>query len=93
MSQSSQINIRSWLYAGQKAFEDMILGMDECVILDTNNVASSDKIHEYEAIVDCQMGGNIFTHTAQIARCYKGDDADVWDRSRGAGSPPGCKYE
>ena len=93
MSQSSQINIRSWLYLGQTALEDMILGMDECAIRDTNNVVSSDEFYECIAIVVCQMGDNIFAHAAQIAGHYKGDTAGVWDRSRGAGPPPGHIYE
>jgi hypothetical protein len=91
--QSSQINIRSWLYSGQTALEDMILGMDECAIRDTNNVVSSDEFYECIAIVVCQMGDNIFAHAAQIAGHYKGDAAGVWDRSRGAGPPPGRVYE
>ena len=93
MSQSSQINIRSWLYSGQTALEDMILGMDECAIGDTNNGVSSDEFFEYIAIVVCQMGDNIFAHAAQIAGHYKGEAASVWDRSRGAGPPPGRIYE
>jgi len=93
VSQSSQINIRSWLYVGQTALEDMILGMDECAIRDTNNVVSSDEFYECIAIVVCQMGDNIFAHAAQIAGHYKGDAAGVWDRSRGTGPPPGRIYE
>ena len=55
MSQSSQINIRIWLYAGQTALKDMILGMDEYAIRDTNNVVSSDDLYECIAIIVCQM--------------------------------------
>ena len=62
---------------GQTALEDMILGMDECIFRDTNNVVSSDEFHEYIAIVVCQMGNNIFAHAAQIAGHYKGDGADT----------------
>ena len=93
MSQNSQINIRSWLYSGQTTLEDMILGMDDCAIRDTNNVVSSDEFYECIAIVVCQMGDNIFAHAAQIAGYHKGDAAGVWDRSRGAGPPPGHIYE
>ena len=71
----------------------MILGMDECAIRDTNNVVSSDEFYECIAIVVCQMGDNIFAHAAQIAGHYKGDAAGIWDRSRGAGPPPGHIYE
>ena len=81
MSQSSQINIHSWLYSGQTALEDMILETDDCAIRDTNNVVSSDEFYECIAIVVCQMGDNIFAHAAQIAGHYKGDAAGVWDLS------------
>ena len=69
--------------------EDMILGINECAIRDTNNVVSSDEFYECIAIVVCQMGDNIFAHAAQIAGHYKSDAASVWDRCRGAGPSPG----
>ena len=93
MSQSYQIIIRSWLYFGQIALEDMTLEMDECAVRDTNDVVSSDELYECIAIIVCQMGDNIFAHAAQIAGHYKGDAAGIWDRSRGAGPPPGRIYE
>ena len=90
---TSQINIRSWRYVGQTALEDMVLGMDECAIRDTHNTVSSDEFYECIAIVVCQMGENIFAHAAQICGHYKGEAANVWDCSRGAGPPPGHTYE
>ena len=39
------------------------------------------------------MGGNIFTHAAQIAGHYKGGATGAWGRSRGAGPPPGRTYK
>ena len=93
VNQSSQINIRSWLYKGQTALQDMILGMDECAIRDTNNVVSSDEFYECIAIVVCQIENNIFAHAAQIAGHYKGEASDVWDHSQGTGPPPGHTYE
>ena len=90
---TSQINIRSWRYVGRTALEDMVLGMDECAIRDTHNTVSSDEFYECIAIVVCQMGENIFAHAAQICGHYKGEAANVWDCSRGAGPPPGHTYE
>lgn len=90
---TSQINIRSWRYGGQTALEDMVLGMDECAVRDTHNTVSSDEFYECIAIVVCQMGENIFAHAAQICGHYKGETANVWDCSRGAGPPPGHTYE
>lgn len=90
---TSQINIRSWRYVGQTALEDMVLGMDECAIRDTYNIVSSDEFDECIAIVVCQIGENIFAHAAQICGHYKGETANVWDCSRGAGPPHGHTYE
>ena len=90
---TSQINIRSWRYVGRTALEDMVLGMDECAIRDTHNTVSSDEFYECIAIVVCQMGENIFAHAAQICGHYKGEAANVWDCSCGAGPPPGHTYE
>lgn len=71
----------------------MTLEMDECAVRNTDDVVSSDELYEYIAIIVCQMGDNIFAHAAQIAGHYKGDAAGIWDRSRGAGPPPGRIYE
>ena len=66
-----------WLHVGQTTLEDMILGINECAIRDTNNIASSGEFYEFIAIVVCQMVDNIFAYAAQIAGHYKGDGADT----------------
>jgi hypothetical protein len=93
MKPGAQINIRSWRYVGETALEDMILGMDECAVRDSNNVVSSDEFYECIAIVVCQMGANIFAHAAQLSGHYKGDTTGIWDCSRGVGPPAGHSYE
>ena len=77
---------------GTTALEDMVLGIDKCATRDTHNFVSSDEFHECFAIIVYQMGGNIFSHAAQISGHHKGEASDVWDYRRGGGPSPGHTY-
>ena len=88
------INVRCWLHSGDSALEDLIVVMDECAIRDDSNQLSSEEFDECLAIVFCQTEDNCFAHLGQIVGHYKGNVAEVWDRSRSGGPPlSGGTYE
>ena len=87
------INIRSWLYSGETALEDMVLGIDEKAVRDSCNRLSSEEFDACLGIVVCRIGSNTFAHLAQVVGHYRGDQTQVWDRSRGNGPPAGETYE
>lgn len=87
------INIRSWLYIGDHALENMVLGMEENAVRDGINQLSSDEFDACVAIVVCRMGNNTFGHLGQIIGHYRGDATQIWDRSHDNGPADGSTYE
>jgi len=87
------ITVRSWLYAGSCALENMVLGMEERAVRDGGNHLSTDEFDACLAIVVCRIGPNFYAHLSQVAGHYKGDASGIWDRSRGSGAPEGTAYE
>ena len=91
--QGFSINVRCWCHRGEGALEDLVLGIDERAVRDDSNQLSSDEFDECLAIVFCQVHQNCFAHLGQITGHYKGNAAEVWDRSRFNGPPEGETYE
>ena len=91
--QGLSINVRCWCHRGEGALEDLVLGIDERAVRDDSNQLSSDEFDECLAIVFCQVHQNCFAHLGQITGHYKGNAAEVWDRSRFNGPPEGGTYE
>ena len=56
------ITVRSWLYAGSCALENMVLGMEERAVRDGGNHLSTDEFDACLAIVVCRIGSNTFAH-------------------------------
>ena len=93
MNLNLQINIRCWQYSGPAALEDMILGLDEKVVMDSINLLTSEEFYACLAIICCRMGSNTYAHLAQITGLYKGDPAKIWDISPDQSFREGEAYE
>ena len=87
------INVRSWLYEGSCALENMVLGMEERAVRDSFNQLSTDEFDACLAIVVCRSGANTFAHLGQIVGHYRGDAQQIWDRSTDGGPTEGETYE
>ena len=87
------ITVRSWLYAGSCALENMVLGMEERAVRDGGNHLSTDEFDACLAIVVCRIGSNTFAHLGQIVGLYRGDARQIWDRSKDCGPSEGETYE
>ena len=87
------ITVRSWLYAGSCALENMVLGMEEQAVRDGGNHLSTDEFDACLAIVVCRIGSNTFAHLGQIVGLYRGDARQIWDRSKDCGPSEGETYE
>ena len=83
------ITVRSWLYEGSCALENMVLGMEERAVRDGGNHLSTDEFDACLAIVVCRIGSNTFAHLGQIVGLYRGDARQIWDRSKDCGPPDG----
>ena len=87
------ITVRSWLYEGSCALENIVLGMEERAVRDGGNHLSTDEFDACLAIVVCRIGSNTFAHLGQIVGLYRGDARQIWDRSKDCGPPEGETYE
>ena len=93
MNSNLQINIRCWQYSGTAALEDMILGLDEKVVMDSINVLTSEEFDSCLAIICCRIGSNSYAHLSQIIGHYKGDPTTIWDLSPDPSFRDGEAYE
>lgn len=93
MNPNLQINIRCWQHKGSSPLEDLVLGIDERVVMDSSNTLSSDEFDACIAIVFCKTECNTYAHLAQVVGLYKGDPAIIWDVSPNQSSRNGQAYE
>ncbi len=79
------ITVRSWLYEGSCALENMVLGMEERAVRDSINQLSTDEFDACLAIIVCRSGANTFAHLGQIVGHYRGDLSRSGTAARMAG--------